>query len=266
MANENIVEINYTPNQIPLYRKYAKRAFPAVWTGKRSGVNNKIISLQELECALSIHDCCGYYLDINGLAALQYMKFISESIKITYIPMYPGTENLLTAYETLVATLEERTIQSNQQRKIIHEYNKEIINDISLLKPALLMILVNIDRRYELLGGEKEDACAKELKELTASLESFNQGLIMPMGKSGDSWSNWNRDRKNPALRGILRFYREMARINQKLAQYDSPYKTPQIATMYDYAMYVISTSSCYASYLSPTERQILKKTRTPRN
>lgn len=221
--------------------------------------------------------------------AYDYMKNMLETSGKTYQTKSEITKQILTAYEKLIATITEygfnkrwkNSYGDNQNRT-----NKQILSEISLLKPMLIMVLKNIDLHFNEINDITEisffdNQLREKLEKLIEQLNCASQRLVNSETDYHVIWEStyrnkyWNKlgpatasdlgkaklkwkSSRNNACHTILDFYREIKEINISLQSKNMTYTIDEANELYNYGIENIKRGPNYYSYLNEEERKNL--------
>lgn len=221
---------------------------------------------------------------INIKKAYDYMKNILENRAITYQSKSKITNQILNAYENLMNGISNYSFcprKTNSYGANQNRTNKQIIMEISLLRPVLTVVLENIDGHFEKIEDVTQISCfdnqlvkkleelIKELNEaeeyLTASENNYHNKWDLANGRHygrhttkynlGKSKKAW-KSARNDACSTILYFYREMQEINMSLQTENMTSEMEEINALYSYGLENIINGPNYYCYLDSEERK----------
>lgn len=222
---------------------------------------------------------------LNIKMAYNYMKNILKQRQKTYQNKSDITKQVLDGYEILLEAITgysfitqgPNTCGGKQNRT-----NKQIVFEISSLKPMLIMVLENIDAHFEKIIDVTKISyfdiqLMERLKELTQELSESIENLLdarddyydirnltinskyysgdakfFGLGKAKKEW----KTAKNNACCTILNFYREMKDINMSLPTEEMVHTIEETNTLFECGMKNIVSGPNYYCYLSEEERK----------
>ncbi len=229
---------------------------------------------------------------IRLASAYGYMMSVLGKNKNAYEPKHRTTKDLLSSYDKLIESISRYHFNpeyDNSYGDNQNKANKQMLFEISLLRPMLIMVLENIDDQLEKRGNNNVNFNARLTVKLVDLIEDFfyvNQGLTRAECNYHNMWDRvmkgscnnrsisyldvteydlgetkltWKK-KKNEACHTILNFHKSMKEINRNLNSYDlnDLRNFIKVNELYVYGIDNIVNGPNYYSYLSDEERKNL--------